>query len=294
MELGPVGIWSLAFTQGDRGEARDAAAEAEELGYGALWLGGSPGGNPSGDLVGAAELLGATRRITVATACVSIWAQPADRLAATYHALPPHQRARLLVGLGVSHADFVDRYHRPYTALSSYLDALDAAVPPLPAAARVIGAHGPRMTRLAADRCLGVHPYLVDAAHIARARSELGKGPLLAVEQTVVPHTDPETARDRARAMLASYLDLPNYRGAWLRAGFTEDDLAGGGSDELVDALFLHGSWEEIASRLAKLRTAGADHIAVQIVSADPRHFARAAWRDLAAALPSPWDGRCR
>ncbi|WP_329191323.1 hypothetical protein [Streptomyces sp. NBC_01435] len=55
MELGAFGIWSLAFTHGDRREAQEAAGELEELGYGTLWLGGSPGGNPSGDLVHAAE-----------------------------------------------------------------------------------------------------------------------------------------------------------------------------------------------------------------------------------------------
>ncbi|MFF2409302.1 TIGR03620 family F420-dependent LLM class oxidoreductase [Streptomyces sp. NPDC058092] len=285
MELGPFGIWSLAFTHGDRREAQDAAAELEELGYGTLWLGGSPGGNPSGDLVAAAELLAATRRVAVATGCVSIWEQPADRLAAAYHALPEHQRARLLVGLGVSHADFVDRYHRPYAALSSYLDELDAAAPPLPSCARIIGAHGPQMTRLGAARSVGVHPYLVDVAHTARARSDLGSRPLLAVEQTVILHTDPDSARSQARAVLVPYLELANYRGAWLRVGFTDEDLADGGSDQLIDALFIHGSPDKVAARLTEQQKAGADHLALQIATTDHRLFPRTAWRDLAAAL---------
>ncbi|MFJ4774595.1 TIGR03620 family F420-dependent LLM class oxidoreductase [Streptomyces uncialis] len=286
MELGTFGVWSLAFSHGDRGEAKDAAAELEELGYGTLWLGGDPGGNPSGNLVRADDLLRATRRVVIATACVSIWAQPADRLAAAYHALPSARRERLLVGLGVSHADFVDGYRRPRTALTAYLDGLDTAAPPLPAGARVIGAHGPRMSRLAATRSLGVHPYLVDPAHTAQLRSAVGPGPVLAVEQTVVPHTDPGTARARARAMLAPYLALANYRGAWLRTGFTEDDLAGGGSDRLIDALFLYGSPDELADQLTKQRQAGADHIALQVATTDRRFFARSTWRALAAALP--------
>ncbi|MFE3070087.1 TIGR03620 family F420-dependent LLM class oxidoreductase [Streptomyces sp. NPDC059247] len=285
MDLAAVGVWSLAFTHGDRSEARDAAAELEELGYGAVWLGGSPGGNPSGDLVTAAEVLAATDRMIVATGCVSIWERPPERLAATYHSLPRRQRDRLLVGLGVSHADFVGRYHEPYRALCSYLDALDAAVPALPPSARVIGAHGPRMTRLAAARSTGVHPYLVSPAHTAWARSVLGDGPVLSVEQTVIAHTDAGEARARARAMLAPYLRLRNYRSAWLRGGFDAEDLASGGSDRLVDALFVWGDPARIAARLTEHRRAGADHVAVQVVTDTPGTFARRAWRDLAPEL---------
>ncbi|MEU8687340.1 TIGR03620 family F420-dependent LLM class oxidoreductase [Streptomyces sp. NPDC048665] len=285
MELGTFGIWSLAFTHGDRVEASDAAAEAEELGYGALWLGGEPGGNPRGDLLRAAGVLNATRQVTVATACVSIWAQPARRLASAYHALPAGDRDRLVVGLGVSHGEIVDTYRRPYTAMADYLDGLDSTAMALPATARLVGAHGPRMTRLAARRSLGVHPYLVDTEHVARTRELLGQGPLLALEQTVIPHDDPAAARARARDALAPYMPLANYRSAWLRSGFTEEDLAGGGSDRLVDALFLWGRPEDIAAGLAERRKAGADHIAVQIATDSRGTFARSAWRELAAVL---------
>ncbi|MFF9706737.1 TIGR03620 family F420-dependent LLM class oxidoreductase [Streptomyces griseofuscus] len=285
MELGTFGIWSLAFTHGDPGEAADAAAEAEELGYGTLWLGGDPGGNPRGDLLSAARVLDATRRVTVATACVSIWDQPADRLAGAYAALPAGERERLVVGLGVSHGEIVDTYRRPYTAMTSYLDGLDSAATALPASARLVGAHGPRMTQLAARRTLGVHPYLVDSQHVTRTRELLGQGPLLALEQTVILHADPATARARARDTLAPYMPLANYRSAWLRSGFTEEDLARGGSDRLIDALFLWGQPEDIAAGLAERRKAGADHIAVQIATDARGTFARASWRQLAAVL---------
>ncbi|RDG34712.1 TIGR03620 family F420-dependent LLM class oxidoreductase [Streptomyces corynorhini] len=285
MDLGAIGVWSTAFTHGDRAEAKEAAAELEALGYGSLWLGGTPGGNPRGDLATAAELLGATGRVTVATGCVSIWDQPAELLAAAYHALPERQRRRLLVGLAVSHAEFVDRYRDPRTALASYLDALDRAVPALPPAARIVGAHGPGMTRLAAARSLGVHSHLVDVTHTARARAALGRTSLLAVEVTVVPHHDARTARPHARRLLAPFLKLANYRRAWLRRGFAQEDLADGGSDRLVDALFLYGKPDEIAQRLAAYRRAGADHIAVQVVTAGRGLFARTAWRDLATVF---------
>ncbi|WP_256726102.1 TIGR03620 family F420-dependent LLM class oxidoreductase [Streptomyces sp. MNU77] len=269
----------------DRAEARDAATELEELGYGAIWLGGSPGGNPRADLVTASAVLSATSRITVATGCVSIWDRPPARLAATYHALPERQRNRLLVGLGVSHAEIAGQYHEPYQALRSYLDALDAADPPLPSTARIIGAHGPQMTRLAAARTTGVHPYLVGPSHTAWARSMLGEGPLLALEQTVVPHTDAETARATARAVLAPYLGLRNYRSAWLRGGFAVEDLSGGGSDRLIDELFAWGKPDEIAARLTEHHRAGADRIAVQVATDSLDTFARQAWRDLAPVL---------
>ncbi|MFI9047392.1 TIGR03620 family F420-dependent LLM class oxidoreductase [Streptomyces sp. NPDC053427] len=285
MKLGTIGIWSWAFTHGDRAEARDAAAEVEELGFGAIWLGGTPGGNPRGDLVTAAEILQVTHRTTVATGCVSVWDTTPERLAAAYHALPPRDSARLLVGLGVSHADFVDGYRDPYHALRRYLDALDTAPAPLPSTARIVGAHGPQMTRLAGAKSAGVHPFLVSPAHTAWARSILGEGPVLALEQAVILETDAETARAEARAMLARYLRLGNYRAAWLRMGFAPEDLSGGGSDRLIDALFAWGKPDEVAARLTEHRQAGADHIAVHVVTASPEAFSRPAWRELAAAL---------
>ncbi|MFG2284867.1 TIGR03620 family F420-dependent LLM class oxidoreductase [Streptomyces sp. NPDC048595] len=287
LNLGRIGIWSLAFTHGERGEAREAAAELEELGYGTLWLGGNPGGNPRGDLVTTTELLAATNRTVVAPACVSIWHQPAAELAAAYHAVPDRQRARLLLGLGVSHSRVEQRYHRPYTVLSGYLDALDGSTSPLPKARRFLGAHGPKMTALAATRTAGVHPHLTVADHTAHTRKLLGDGPLLAPAVSVIPDPSPSTARATARAVLAPYLAQPNYANSWLRSGFTTDDLAAPGSDRLIDAVFAWGTPERIAGRIAERFAAGADHVAVQVVT-DGRHpytFPRTAWRTLAELL---------
>ncbi|MEU9118760.1 TIGR03620 family F420-dependent LLM class oxidoreductase [Streptomyces sp. NPDC048506] len=292
--VGRIGIWSLAFTHGDRGEAREAAAELEELGYDTLWLGGNPGGNPRGDLGTTAELLAATDRAVIAPACVSIWHQPAPALAAAYHALPTRHRARLLLGLGVSHPQVESRYHRPYTALSAYLDALDASTPRLPKAMRFLGAHGPKMTRLAATRTAGVHPHLTIPDHTAHTRKLIGDGPLLAPTVTVVMDAGASTARATARAALAPYLARSrNYANSWRRAGFTEDDLAAHGSDRLIDALFAWGTPDRIADRVAERFAAGADHIALQVVTDgphgpyDPYAFPRTAWRTLAEALLS-------
>ncbi|WP_073792677.1 hypothetical protein [Streptomyces uncialis] len=203
MDLGCIGIWSLAFTHGDRGAAREAAAELEELSYGTLRWGGNPGGNPRADLVTTAELLAATNHAVVSPACVSIWHQHALALAAAYHALPARTRDRLLLGLGVGHPRVDQDYHHPYTSLYDYLDELDGLHAPVPRSARLLCAHGPQMTRLAAARTAGLQPHLTDAGHTAYTREVLGDGPLLAPSVSVVLETDPATARNPARSVLA-------------------------------------------------------------------------------------------
>ncbi|MFB6571682.1 TIGR03620 family F420-dependent LLM class oxidoreductase [Streptomyces noursei] len=287
MLLGRIGVWSVGLTHGDRGEAREAAAELEALGYGTLWLGGTPGHNPQADLAAAAEVLAVTGRVAVGTACLSIWAHPPDRLAAAYEALPVADRARLVTGVAVSHAPFTAHYRQPLTAMRRYLDALDAIGTGPPPSARLIGTHRPRMTRLAAARAAGSQPYLVDASYTARARALLGAGPLLAPVQTVVPLTDPVAARAAARTVLAPYLTLPNLTRTWLDSGFAEADLQDGGSDRLVDRLVAWGDTERIATHVTNHLRAGADHVAVHVVTEHPRAFPRAAWRDLASLLPT-------
>ncbi|MEU1310988.1 TIGR03620 family F420-dependent LLM class oxidoreductase [Streptomyces cinnamoneus] len=288
LDLGRIGIWSVAFTHGDRGAAREAATELEELGYGTLWLGGSPGGNPRGDLVTTADLLAATNRTVVAPACVSIWHQSAPALAAAYHTLPAPMRNRLLLGLGVGHPRTDQDYHRPYTSLRDYLDKLDGldhSPAPIPRVARILCAHGPRMTRLAATRTAGVQPHFTTANHTAHTRKLLGDGPLLAPSVSLVRETSPSTARATARAALAPYLAQPNYANHWLRSGFIVDDLTDHGSNRLIDALFAWGTLDQITDRIAERLAAGADHVAVQIVADSTHGFPLAQWRELAEAL---------
>lgn len=70
--------------------------------------------------------------------------------------------------------------------------------------------------------------------------------------------------------MVSRYLDLVNYRQNLLQFGFSEDDMAEGGSDRLVDALALHGDAETIAGGLRTHLEAGADHISIQVIGRDP------------------------
>ncbi|MCW2929400.1 MAG: class F420-dependent oxidoreductase [Actinomycetia bacterium] len=126
------------------------------------------------------------------------------------------------------------------------------------------------MLKLSAERTLGAHPYLVTPEHTREARGILGAGPLLAPEQKVVLETDPERARATARPSVRPYSGLANYVNNLRRLGWTDEDLADGGSDRLVDALVRHGDAETVARGLTAHLDAGADHVAVQVLDADP------------------------
>jgi probable F420-dependent oxidoreductase len=286
-ELGRIGVWSNPLRyHPDRAEAADAAAELEELGYGALWL-PDVGGDVLGDVGG---ILDATRTVVVATGILNIWMHPAGAVAAGAAALRRRHPGRFLLGLGASHAAVVDahepgRYGRPLSAMRAYLDELDGAPVPVPRCQRVLAALGPRMLALAADRSAGAHPYLVTAQHTREAREAVGPGALLAPEVSVVLDDDPVSARATARAFIAGYLELPAYADSLLRQGFGEEETAGGGSDRLVDELVAWGDEEAIARELRAHLEAGADHVCIQVVGLGDGVLARDAWRRLAPAL---------
>ncbi|MEW1866389.1 LLM class F420-dependent oxidoreductase [Streptomyces sp. NPDC088194] len=281
-DIGRVGVWNMRLGQGDsefQGENREAAAELDELGYGAIWLGGSP------PVASAVPLLAATRRITVATGILSVWNQPAAEVAQNIADLEAGAAERFLLGLGVSHAPITEGYAHPYAKMVEFLDGLDSAPAPVPAGRRVLAALGPRMLKLAADRSAGAHPYLVTVEHVAQARAALGPGKLLAPELGVVLDSDLGRARATARGALSMYLQLPNYVNNWRRLGFTEEDFADGGSNQLLDALFAIGDAADVRTRVAAYHEAGADHVAIQVLRPDTA-LPRAEWRELAAAMP--------
>ncbi|WP_128819217.1 LLM class F420-dependent oxidoreductase [Streptomyces sp. S063] len=284
--FGRVGIWSGALhasrvDDAGRKAIAEALAELDELGYGTVWTGGSP---TPGD---AAAVVAATRSITVATGILSIWDHTAEEVAAAVSAIEPDARRRFVLGLGVSHGSMVPQYAKPYSAMVEYLDALDAAEPSVGSGHRVLAALGPKMLKLAAERSLGAHPYLVTAEHTAEARTALGPGALLAPELTVVLDTDLDRARTTARTMLEMYLQLPNYTANLLRLGFAEGDFEGGGSIRLLDALFALGDAEQVTRRTREYFDAGADHVALQVLTADEggAGLPRAEWRELAEAF---------
>lgn len=285
VEISGVGVWSQQLRYGDRGEAAEAAAELEELGYTALWI--PDIGGPLFDAVG--ELLAATDRTIIATGILNLWMhEPADA-AAAHASLTAAHGDRFLMGIGVSHAPLVDaneagRYRRPLAAMESFLDGLDRAEPPVPAASRVLAALGPKMQRTAKERSRGVHPYLVPPEHTRRTREALGDGPLVLPEQTAILCGTREEARAIGTDWLRAYLSLPNYANNLLRSGFSSEDVESV-SDRLFDALIAWGDEEAIRSRVDEHRAAGADHVCVQVLTADQNAFPRDEWRRLAPAL---------
>lgn len=254
-QLGAVGVWRR-FGLLDP----DSVAELEALGYGAVWLGGSPGS----DLQAAERLLDATRSITVATGIVNIWRSDAAELAASFHRIERRHPGRLLLGIGSGHREATPERVHPLEAIGRYLDVLDTHE--VPRERRVLSALGPRMLELAKARSAGTHPYLTTPAQTAQARRALGPSALVAPEQTVVLETDDETARRSGREFLRSYLGLVNYVTTMRRGGFSEADVSDGGSDRLVDAIVRHGDAEVIAAAVEEHLEAGADHVCVQVV----------------------------
>ena len=285
MELSGVGIWSSQLRYGDPSESADAAAELDELGFTALWI--PDVGGPVFDAVGG--LLAATKRTVIATGILNLWMHSAGDVAESYAALTAEHGDRFLLGIGVSHAPLIDadrpgRYRKPLAATASFLDGLDAAPQPVPTERRVLAALGPKMLALSATRARGAHPYLVTPEHTASARSTLGEGPLLLPEQSVILCDTAEEARRIGTDWLRAYLALPNYANNLLRSGFSEDDLSRV-SDRLLDAIIAWGDEGAIMRRVAEHRAAGADHVCVQVLTADPREFPREQWRRIAAVM---------
>ncbi len=291
LHLAPVGIWTGALDFVPSSRSRELAAELEELGYGAIWIGEVAGRDP---FVHFSMLLGATSKLVGATGIVNIWARDAVTMTGAAKALTEAFPERFILGLGVSHQPLVEdlrghRYEKPLAAMRHYLDAMDKSpyqgFRPATPLRRVLAALGPKMETLAADRTDGAHPYLTTPEHTAEARRVLGEAPLLCPEQAVVLETDAARARGIARAHLRTYVRLPNYANNLRRLGFSDDDLSGDYSDRLVDAIVAWGSVEQVATRVQAHLDAGADHVAIQALDEDPRGLPDGQWRALAPAL---------
>ena len=276
-----MGIWWSGTWRSADDASVDVAAELEELGYKALW---SSGGFKSGLSPHFERLLAATSRVKVVSGIASIWPTAPDEMARAVADLDHRYPGRFVLGLGASHAPIVDNYTRPYSHMVEYLDGLDIAAPPVAKERRVVAALGPRMLRLAAERAAGAHPYFVPVEHTVRARAVLGGDAVLAPEVSVVLEEDPTRARQEAREFTTGYLSLANYANNLRLLGFGDDDLVGGGSDRLIDAVVAWGGPDDIANRVRQHLEAGASHVCVQVI-APPESFPLTAYRDLAPAL---------
>jgi probable F420-dependent oxidoreductase len=284
--IGKLGIWSASLRNAEPAVAAEAAAELDELGYGALWF---PAGGPDGFVEQVTALLDATRRAVIATGIVSVWTHSPLDIAKQHHQFQQQYPGRFLLGLGISHPHVVERagltYQRPLKKLAEFLAALDTAPTPVPVDERILASLGPKSLELAREHSLGTHPYFVPVAHTRYARQILGPGKIIGTELMVVLDTNPETARATARQHMAMYLGAPNYVNNLLRLGYSQADIDNGGSDRIVDDIVAWGDEARIGARIAEHHAAGADHICLQVLTADRRVPARAEWRQLGQVL---------
>jgi probable F420-dependent oxidoreductase len=253
-DLGRFGVWTFGAPKPEQ------AVEIEKLGYGAVWIGGSP----AGDLNYVEPILERTETLQVATGIVNVWTAPAEQVAEAYHRVEDAYPGRFLLGIGIGHPEHTEEYRKPYDVLVEYLDALDAAN--VPTSRRVVAALGPKVLKLSAQRSAGAHPYLTTPEHTGQARNIIGNTVFLAPEHKVVLSTDADEARAIGRQSVDFYLNLSNYLNNWTRLGFTDDDIAKPGSDKLIDAVVAHGTPDDIAKRLTEHLDAGADHVTIQVL----------------------------
>lgn len=253
-DLGRYGVWTFGAVQPEQ------AVEIEKLGYGGLWVGGSP----AADLAFAEPILERTETLQLATGIVNIWTADANAVAESFHRIEAAYPGRFLLGIGVGHPEHTGEYRKPYEALVEYLDVLDAAK--VPTSRLVIAALGDKVLKLSAQRSAGAHPYLTTPEHTAHARDVIGESVFLAPEHKVVLSTDAKASRAIGRDTVDFYLNLSNYLNNWRRLGFTEDDITKPGSDKLIDAVVAHGTADAIAARLQQHVANGADHVAIQVL----------------------------
>jgi len=272
--IGKVGIWGwldgYSFS-----ECIALAQRAEQRGYGAIWIPEAVGRDP---FVMLTALAANTSTIALGTGIANIYARDAMAMAAARNALDELSDGRLILGLGVSHAEIVGGlrqhdYGKPLTTMRNYLEAMSAAFYAAPQPEKrgllVLAALREKMIGLAGQAADGAHPYFVTPEHTARARDILGPDPLLAPEQKVLLIAEPSEARRVARQAMATYIALPNYRNNLLTLGFEESDFEDGGSDRLVDAIVAWGDETAVVKRIEEHWANGADHVAIQMLKPD-------------------------
>jgi len=276
MKLGRLGVW-YATDKLNGAQLTDFTRAIEKNGYGALWYPESRGYET---VALASYLLSKSDKLTVGSSIANIYARDAFTARRAMVSLNDLHGNRFILGLGVSHIPMVEglrghKYDKPVTTMRIYLEQLHKDLPTGADAPVGVAALGPKMLELSAQKSMGAVPYNVTPKHTAQAARILGKSKILAVEQKVTIETDPAKARALGRKELARYMVLPNYRNNWLREGFSETDLANGGSDKFIDAMCLWGDAATVKKGLRAHFDAGATHVCLQPVHADGDFAAR-------------------
>ncbi|WP_157979721.1 TIGR03620 family F420-dependent LLM class oxidoreductase [Kribbella monticola] len=267
LALGRIGITTGLNSSPD---SLAAAAAAEDLGYPAIWL----SGGPLPGLQTITDLIGATRSIKFISGILAVDTYAADDVATTYEQLEASSPGRFTVGLGGAHGA------KPLATLNAYFDQLTA----VPTERRLLAALGPRMLELARDRSEGAYPFLITPAYAAEARKVLGPDKLLAVSHLVVLESHPARARSIARDTISFFPKIPGYAASLKRQGYSERELTEL-PDAMVDALAAWGTPDAIAEKLQQFHAAGADHVAINVITGVTGPQPIAEWRALAPTL---------
>ena len=251
-------------------DAQNMAREIEALGYGSLFM---PEGNGKDVLIESAAFLDATERLVVGTGIANIHVRLPSAAETGARMLTALYPGRFVLGLGVSHAPFVEgslggAYRKPLAMMRTYLDGMNsvpAELEPGSRPTRLLAALGPKMIELSGELTDGAHPYLVLPEQTRTTRAVFGEDPWIVTEQAVAIGGSADDQLRRAHKHLDLYSRLDNYRNSWLRQGFDETDLVIGGSERLARALVGMGTAEEAAASVTAHLDAGADHVVVQV-----------------------------
>ncbi len=243
-------------------------AEAERLGYASFWIGELVVGRDPFAM--AALLLSRSARIKVGLSVAIVWKrQPATMINAA-RTLAGLFDNRFILTMGASHRPFIKRYgmkyEKPYQYMCEYVEKMQSAPFLGPRLAQqppvLLAALMPKMLRLAA-RTDGVIITNGTPALTARVRAAIGPEKKLYVIHKVLLEDDAERARAAGRSMFSFYMRLPNYANSVRSLGFSDEDLSGGISDRLVDALLTWGTQEKLRDSIEAQIRAGADHVCV-------------------------------
>ncbi len=265
----------ISFTDRlDAAGLEEYALRIEALGYHSIWIPELTGREP---LATAAWLLARTTRLGVATGIANVYARDGTSAAQARHTLAELSGGRFSLGLGVSHPPMAESrgqtWIRPVPKLRAYLETIrearvNSTAPQRPAPV-YIAAHGPGLLRLAAELADGALSYLMPLEHTPRAREILGPERRLLPLLPFVLDDERPRALETARKALGMYMALPAYRERWASFGFGEADLAGGGSERLLDALGAFGDEKQVRERIGALRDAGADRVLLSPLHSD-------------------------
>ena len=268
MKLDRLGIWYAPDKLGAPGAISDFVKTVEGLGYDTVWYPESRGYE---SFTVAGYMLSQTKTLKLGSSIASIYARDAFTSRRGMISLNQLYGDRFILGLGVSHVPMVEgvrghTYEKPIPAMRSYLNGIMKGEANAAAFPIALAALRPLMLKLSAEMTQGALPYNTTPRHTAEAAKLLGPNKWLAIEQKVTLETDPAKARALGRAELSRYLVLDNYRNSWLTMGFTDADLANGGSDAFIDGMVLWGTADKVKEGLRAHFAAGATHVAIQPV----------------------------